>query len=803
MTNINYGKRRMLIAMAALLLVSIWAGTASARSGGPDGFGYTFKDSTEAGGPTYNWVEISSTGTMILPGSDDVFVSGISVGFFFNYYGTDYSQVSISNNGIIFASGGSGIYTNEPIGFSGPHNFIAPFWDDLVTWNSADAIYYQTVGTGPNRMFVVEWHDNQGYSSTPSNITFEAILYEGSNNILFQYKDVDAGSPSYNNGSSATVGIEGPTGQGLQYSYNEAVLFGESSPGLAILFKFPAFSGTNMYLSKNAPANKDRGSTMTYTLFYNNFGNLSAANVSLNDTLDSNVNFVSASDGGTFDPVTRNVTWNIGSVANFSSGHGFRTVNVTIPSSVPVGTVIHNTAFIKTTTLETRYDDNAASANTMVTGSSLPPDVGVSPTNGNTGGTPSVYWHNSITFSYQSCPGATGVDIRIHINDGGPDIIGSMTGGPLTWTYTAAPFFPRHGSATITYTVHGCVPSTVNFPIYIDPAGFIYNINTGARISGATVTLQRPDGGGGWENVPIILPPIMLPNINPLITNATGQYQWDTIAGTYRVHVERPAYFPNDSIAVTVPPPVFDLDVGLTPLPDIIPPSITAPPNITTEATGPLTPVALGSPTVSDNLDPSPIVTNNAPPGGFPVGTTTVTWTATDAAGNSAPATQSVTITETIPPEAIIRFNTTSEDFKVYNSETGAEVSFVDLPQKLRQYTLVDAAGNSLVLVLKHKKAGKEAKVEVISMQYNGGAVIEAPNNKDQAEYSEKKNMLKELEQKIDVKGLFDARAKYSAKKGETEIRVKPEGQKDQKETRPSIVMLELRTDNGSLKLVY
>ena len=79
---------------------------------------------------------------------------------------------------------------------------------------------------------------------------------------------------------------------------------------------------------------------------------------------------------------------------------------------------------------------------------------------------------------------------------------------------------------------------------------------------------------------------------------------------------------------------------------DLTPPTIVAPPHITTQATGVLTSVNLGTPVVSDNSDPHPTVSNNAPAGGFPVGNTTVTWKATDAAGNSATATQLVTIQE-------------------------------------------------------------------------------------------------------------------------------------------------------------
>ncbi|MEK6849304.1 MAG: immunoglobulin-like domain-containing protein [Nanoarchaeota archaeon] len=85
---------------------------------------------------------------------------------------------------------------------------------------------------------------------------------------------------------------------------------------------------------------------------------------------------------------------------------------------------------------------------------------------------------------------------------------------------------------------------------------------------------------------------------------------------------------------------------------DTTAPSITAPAGITMEATGALTPVTLGSPIVTDNSDLAPIVTNDAPPAGYPVGLTTVTWTATDVTAPNAFATspQAVTITDTTAP---------------------------------------------------------------------------------------------------------------------------------------------------------
>jgi len=77
---------------------------------------------------------------------------------------------------------------------------------------------------------------------------------------------------------------------------------------------------------------------------------------------------------------------------------------------------------------------------------------------------------------------------------------------------------------------------------------------------------------------------------------------------------------------------------------DRVAPSIIAPEDIGALQTGNLTKVSLGSPLVRDNADPSPAVTNDAPMDGFPLGTTLVSWTATDASGNTAITHQYVTI---------------------------------------------------------------------------------------------------------------------------------------------------------------
>lgn len=82
---------------------------------------------------------------------------------------------------------------------------------------------------------------------------------------------------------------------------------------------------------------------------------------------------------------------------------------------------------------------------------------------------------------------------------------------------------------------------------------------------------------------------------------------------------------------------------------DVIAPVITPPENITLEATAILTPVSIGLATAVDNVDGTVIaMANNTGP--FPLGVTTVTWSAIDATGNKATATQTITVTDLTAP---------------------------------------------------------------------------------------------------------------------------------------------------------
>ena len=144
--------------------------------------------------------------------------------------------------------------------------------------------------------------------------------------------------------------------------------------------------------------------------------------------------------------------------------------------------------------------------------------------------------------------------------------------------------------------------------------------------------------------------------VNLFASNAPN-YQWNsgqltnnilvTLSGSYTVSV-----IGSNGCSVTSLPMVVNIS-------DNVNPTITAPlnvnvsPNLGCEAIG----VALGTPVTDDNCSVA-AVTNNAP-AIFPIGTTTVTWTVTDASGNTATATQLVNVVDQTAPTVQVQLDVT------------------------------------------------------------------------------------------------------------------------------------------------
>ena len=203
-----------------------------------DAFGYTASSAV-----AFSYADISATGISVLANGDDA-TATIAIPFSFRFYGIGYTSLCVSTNGLLsFGScvandfGNVDLTTQAP---AGNQPLIAPLWSDLTfAVPGAGSVVYQTLGVSPNRQFVIQWN-NATVLNIPGNLNFQVVLYENTNNLLFQYQTVHSSSAAVSNGAAATVGIRGADGQTngnrLQWSYRVASL----ADGMAIGYTAPA-----------------------------------------------------------------------------------------------------------------------------------------------------------------------------------------------------------------------------------------------------------------------------------------------------------------------------------------------------------------------------------------------------------------------------------------------------------------------------------------------------------------------------------------------------------------------------------
>ncbi len=209
---------------------------------GHDAFGYRVIDSKTLGGPPFQWIDISVTGTAqnTMGGT----VGPIAIGFPFSYYGLPHSNLFMERNGylsIVDASSTNSMGFNECSlpSLNGPDNMVAAAWDGLTETLSGfpnATAYTQSFPSGqcpyggyPGACFVALWR-NYYYFDTPTgdDRTFEVILFDNGD-ILVQI--LDAGDEF---GSSSTTGIQNENKlDGLTYRCNTPVSITDQ---LAVMF---------------------------------------------------------------------------------------------------------------------------------------------------------------------------------------------------------------------------------------------------------------------------------------------------------------------------------------------------------------------------------------------------------------------------------------------------------------------------------------------------------------------------------------------------------------------------------------
>jgi subtilisin family serine protease len=170
----------------------------------------------------FDWVDAQDQTALI----GDEIAGRLRLPFAFDFYGESYQQVYVAENGYVnFLAPDAGFFIPTAIPASGtPNAAIYPFWMDLYI-TDVGAIDSDTVGTAPNRAFVIEYSDVR-VLGTATLLDFEIKLWEnGTIDLLYGSNAANPGD-----GRTATVGIENATGtDALQIGFFESNLSSNSA----------------------------------------------------------------------------------------------------------------------------------------------------------------------------------------------------------------------------------------------------------------------------------------------------------------------------------------------------------------------------------------------------------------------------------------------------------------------------------------------------------------------------------------------------------------------------------------------
>jgi PGF-pre-PGF domain-containing protein len=253
----------------------------------------------------------SEIGTSLSLGDDDYEL--VPLNFTFNFYGVDYNSVYVGSNGFLrfTSSGWLGSFVNLPFPSSDndADNMIAPLWDDLNPYTGG-GVYYNMLGSPPDRRFIVTWYKVPHYYDSDEN-TFQVILYEKTNEIKFNYLTIWSGN-------TPTAGIN--YGDGIHYA-----IVNETTDNTSYLF----VPGAGWVSAENSSGLVSPGKEVNLTLLinsnnlrngshYTKFGLetndpnksrvLIPINLEVNDVLPPIINITSPPNGYTFSSGTTTVT---------------------------------------------------------------------------------------------------------------------------------------------------------------------------------------------------------------------------------------------------------------------------------------------------------------------------------------------------------------------------------------------------------------------------------------------------------------------------------------------------------------
>jgi uncharacterized repeat protein (TIGR01451 family) len=376
------------------------------------------------------------------------------------------------------------------------------------------------------------------------------------------------------------------------------------------------------------------GGLISFTLSVTNHGPDTASDVELTDAVPANTTFVSGTQGAgpaftctnPTEGTTGTTTCTIaslapGAVAEFSFVYQ-------VNAGTPVGTIIENTANLTSTTTERHTPDNTGTAAARVSAGVAPATCALDCPNNITVQANATQSGNSgafVTFSSAEGVGECG-EITTNTPSGSFFPVGTTSvqvsssagGGSCSFSVTVV----TSGAPTITCPSDQTVTAEANASeATVNPGTPTTSPATGVSVSGLRSDNQA-------LNAPY---PVGLTVITWRVTDSVGL----TSTCTQRITVN------SESCGTDTDPPTITAPANIT---------IATPPDTTGSCGLVIGESQLGIADAADNCIVN--VTRAGVPSGnfFPVGVTTITYTATDGAGLTATASQVITVTDGTAP---------------------------------------------------------------------------------------------------------------------------------------------------------
>ncbi len=205
----------------------------SPDSGVPDTFGYVYVTSGDPGGPTFDWIDITGTGTLVTGLADDNVVGPFAIGFDFPYYWYKVDQIYVGSNGYIsFSSNANLAHPFHNIPYPNPPNDLCAIYVVDLDFTNVGECYTYTSATLDT--FIISFIAVEEWGLPVNLHTFQLILTKADSTLLMQY-----GFQNGNGQGANMVGIENVTGTiGLQYWRNNTSGAGAVTPdsGIAVSY---------------------------------------------------------------------------------------------------------------------------------------------------------------------------------------------------------------------------------------------------------------------------------------------------------------------------------------------------------------------------------------------------------------------------------------------------------------------------------------------------------------------------------------------------------------------------------------